>query len=101
MSATTWDQELAGKTVQQLRELAQRLGILRYAALDKRADQRLGAERCSATGTCSCCLKSRQGRNHTNIRPRDGASKTRSQHPGGVPATRSAVGLCVLGDQQR
>jgi hypothetical protein len=33
MSATTWGQELAGKTVQQLRELAQRLGIKRDPAL--------------------------------------------------------------------
>jgi hypothetical protein len=35
MTATGWGQELAGKTLLQLRELAQRLGIRRYAALDK------------------------------------------------------------------
>ena len=35
MSAKTWGQELAGKTVQQLRELAQRLGIKRDSALDQ------------------------------------------------------------------
>jgi len=35
MTATGWGQELTSKTLLQLRELAQRLGIQRYAALDK------------------------------------------------------------------
>lgn len=35
MTTTNWSQQLASKTLLQLRELAQRLGIHRYAALDK------------------------------------------------------------------
>ena len=35
MTGTGWGQELVGKSLLQLRELAQRLGIQRYTALDK------------------------------------------------------------------